>query len=219
MIKLGKASLRGEIIRPVCKCKLLRNFLPSPTLSCTILLANLSRERECGKSKRECERRRKTENYLYMCVRIWSYVWHVWREDGEIEAGKKDKKAIGQVVQHGPTFDSEIQERKSYRREIEKQAKRAQPSRMADITNVIIHPTLRPPRVWGMRSVGQWILTKSCLTENWVILVCLRFHTLYYFSYIHIYTASYYIYYLIARNMLAVSPCSFRIIYHLTVFR
>jgi len=39
--------------------------------------------------KRECERRRETEKYLYMCVRIWSYVWHVWREDGEIEAGKE----------------------------------------------------------------------------------------------------------------------------------
>lgn len=35
---------------------------------------------------------------------------------------------------------------------------RAQPSRMADITNVIIHPTLRPPRVWGTKNVGQWIL-------------------------------------------------------------
>lgn len=216
MIKLGKASLRGEIIRPVCKCKLLRNFLPSPTLSCTILLANLSRERECGKSKRECERRRKTENYLYMCVRIWSYMWHVWREDGEIEAGKKDKKAIGHVVQHGPTFDSEIQERKGNRE--------AGKTRTT-IENGRYHKCHYPSNPSAIESMRN----EKCRTMNLDQILLDRKlgysglpslpHAILFFIYTYIYTASYYIYYLIARNMLAVSPCSFRIIYHLTVFR
>lgn len=56
---------------------------------------------------------------------------------------------------------------------------RAQPSRMADITNVIIHPTLRPPRVWGTKNVGQWILANPAWPKKrWVILVCLRFHAM-----------------------------------------
>jgi len=48
MIKLGKASIRGEIIRPVCKCKLLRNFLPSPPFRARYFW-QIFRERECGK--------------------------------------------------------------------------------------------------------------------------------------------------------------------------
>lgn len=40
-------SLRGEIIRPVCKCKLLRNFLPSPPFRARYFW-QIFRERECG---------------------------------------------------------------------------------------------------------------------------------------------------------------------------
>lgn len=41
-----KRVLRGEIIRPVCKCKLLRNFLPSPSFRARYFW-QIFREGEC----------------------------------------------------------------------------------------------------------------------------------------------------------------------------
>jgi len=98
MIKLGKASLRGEIIRPVCKCKLLRNFLPSPTLSCTILLANLSRADECGKVKRECETR---EIFTWEpCKNLMLCVIRMTRGRKD-RSGKREREQSNKM--HGPT--------------------------------------------------------------------------------------------------------------------
>lgn len=81
------------------------------------------------------------EIFIHVCENLKLCVTRVTRR--RRDRGRKREGASGQMVPHGPTFASEIQERKG----IEKQAKRAQPLRMADITNVIIHPTLRPPRV------------------------------------------------------------------------
>jgi len=165
MIKLGKASLRGEIIRPVCKCKLLRNFLPSPPFRARYFW-QIFRECECGEVSANVREDRKI--FIHVCENLKLRVTRVTRR--RRDQIRKRKEVIGQMVQHGPT--------QRYRRE--KQAKRAQPSRMADITNVIIHPTLRPPRVWETKSVGQWILTKSCLTENYSGLPSLP-HAIYFF--------------------------------------
>lgn len=66
MIKLGKASLRGEIIRPVCKCKLLRNFLPSPPFRAWYFW-QIFRERECRKVSANVREDGRQRN-IYTCA-------------------------------------------------------------------------------------------------------------------------------------------------------
>lgn len=59
------------------------------------------------------------EIFIHVCENLKLCVTRVTR--GRRDRGRKREEAIGQMVQHGPTFDSEIQERKG----IVKQAKNA----------------------------------------------------------------------------------------------
>lgn len=201
MIKLGKASLRGEIIRPVCKCKLLRNFLPSPPFRARYFW-QIFRECECGEVSANVKEDR--EIFIHVCENLKLHVTRVTR--GRRDQIRKREEVIGQMVQHGPTFDSEIQERKAGKTR-------------TTIENGRYHKCHYPSNPSATESMRN----KECRTMNldqnpaWqkIILVCLRFHTQYIFF---IYGFVLYILYPIARNIFAVSPCSFHT-YHLTVFR
>lgn len=85
-------SLRGEIIRPVCKCKLLRNFLPSPPFRARYFW-QIFRERECGivsANVREDGRQRN----IYTCAWESEVTCDTCDEDGEIEAGREKKEPL-----------------------------------------------------------------------------------------------------------------------------
>lgn len=95
MIKLGKASLRGEIIRPVCKCKLLRNFLPSPPFRARYFW-QIFRERECGQVSANVREEDGRQRNIYTCVWESEVTCDTCDERERGDRGRKREEAIGQ---------------------------------------------------------------------------------------------------------------------------
>lgn len=153
MIKLGKASLRGEIIRPVCKCKLLRNFLPSPPFRARYFW-QIFRERECGQVSANV-REEDREIFKHVCENLKLRVTRVTRENEEIESRQEERRSHW-TKNWSSTVRRSTQRYRREKRKIEKQAKRAQPSRMADYHKC--HYPSNPSATESMRnkeSVGQ----------------------------------------------------------------
>lgn len=118
MIKLGKASLRGEIIRPVCKCKLLRNFLPSPPFRARYFW-QIFRERECGKVSANVREDGRQRN-IYTCA--WESEVTCDTCDERTERSRQEERE--QVHRTNGPARSDVRLRDTGEREgIEKQAK------------------------------------------------------------------------------------------------
>lgn len=115
-----------------------------------------------GEKKLSANVREDREIFIHVCESLKLRMTRVTR--GRRDRGRKREEA--KLDKWSSTVRRSTQR---YRREKESRSRQnAHKHRewQIYIINVIIHPTLRPPRVWGTKSVGQWILTKSCLTEK-----------------------------------------------------
>lgn len=206
MIKLGKASLRGEIIRPVCKCKLLRNFLPSPPFRARYFW-QIFRERECGKVSANVREDGRQRN-IYTCVWESGVTCDTCDERTERSRQEEREEAIGQI---GPAR-SDVRLRDTG----EKRNREAGKTRTT-IENGRYHKCHYPSNPSATESMRN----KECRTMNLDQILLDRKlgysglpslpHAIIIFIYIRLRI-------IYITQSLAVSPCSFRI-YHLTVFR
>lgn len=185
MIKLGKSEvLRGEIIRPVCKCKLLRNFLPSPPFRARYFW-QIFRECECGEvSANVREKTGDRKIFIHERERISEITYDSYEERTERSRQKEIKKEHADT-RSGPARSDVRLDKKRYRKKRERERKRKRERERkkknreagnAHIKNGRYHKChypSNPSATENMRNSECRTVNfgQSCLTENWIILI------------------------------------------------